>query len=423
MYGRFQRAVEEDTTNVSVQPAYKRIGYAGKIGYGTDQAFFDVIYLHAIDDSASLSHPPQKIDLFPQENSILGLNTKVKIIEQLVFDGEVAASFLTRDIRSPVIDSTQIPKSLQWIINTRSSTSLLIASTTGLTLRVPHFNLRLGYERVEPDYTSLGAYYFTTDIENYTFAPGFDAFDNKLRVNGSVGIQNDNVLNTKLARTQRVIGSGNISINTAQVFGLDMNYANYSTQQGTNPKSTLINDSTRVSSIAQSASVTPRFLFISSSTSQSVVLSGSYQDYTDQNIYTQQFANSKTTSGTLSYNISFLRSAFSLGGSLLVADTKQSTISTSLRGLTVNTSKTFFENKLSLGGSFGFTQSSTSLSNDTSHVGNTTTNTYNESVNASFRPSMQGTLTFSLYATENSSPTSAFTEILATLTYTHNFSF
>ena len=169
-------------------------------------------------------------------------------MEQLTFDGEIAASILTRDIRAQTIDSTQIPASLQWLIDTRSSTNLLVASTTGLSFRVPHFNIRVGYERVEPDYASLGAYYYTTDIENITIAPGFDAFENKLRVSGSAGVQYDNVLGTKLARTKRIIGSGNISVNPSQVFGIDMNYANYSTQQG-GSKSNLINDSTRVSSV------------------------------------------------------------------------------------------------------------------------------------------------------------------------------
>ncbi|MBS1903168.1 MAG: hypothetical protein JSS75_05640 [Bacteroidetes bacterium] len=429
MYGRFQRAVEEDTTNIAVQPAFKRMGLAGKIGYGTDESFVDLIYLHAKDDSASLTHIPTRVNIFPEENTVLGINTKIKIIEPLTFDAEIASSFLTRDLRSPLIDSSQIPNSLKWVIDTRSSTSLLLASTTGLTLRVPHFNIRLGYERVEPDYASLGAYYFTTDIENYTIAPSFDAFSNKLRMSGAIGIQNDNVLDTKLARTQRIIGSGNISINPAQVFGIDMNYANYSTQQGTSAKSNLINDSTRVSSVAQSASVTPRFLFVSNISTQSIILSASYQDYTDQNIFTQKYSNSKTTSGTINYNITFLRSALSLGASLLIADTKQSASSTALRGITFNGAKSLVENRLSIGGSIGYTRSSVEIAGSTVPPIpsiSTTSNTYSESLNSTFRISDQGTFVFTLYATETNtsvSGTPAFTEILATLTYTHNFSF
>ncbi len=418
MYGRFQRAVEEDTTNISVQPAYKRMGFAAKIGYGDDKAFFDVIYLHALDDSNSLKRHPTTIDLFPEENTILGLNTKIKIIPQLTFDGEVAASILTRDIRAQKIDSTQIPKSLQWLIDTRASTNVLIASTTGLSFRVPHFNVRVGYERVEPDYASLGAYYYTTDIENYTIAPGFDAFENKLRASGSVGVQYDNVLGTKLARTQRLIGSGNISVNPSQVFGIDLNYSNYSTQQG-GSKSNLINDSTRISSVSQSASITPRLLFISAATTQSIVVSASYQDYTDQNIFTNKYANSQTTSGTINYNISFLKEGASLGASVLIADTKQTSTSTSLRGITVNGSKSFIENKLSVGASLGFTQTAISLTNSK-------TSTFTESINSSYRLSSQATLAFSMYATENSTAPpliAPFIEILATLTYTQNFSF
>ncbi|HET9136260.1 MAG TPA: hypothetical protein VFO76_06455 [Candidatus Kapabacteria bacterium] len=427
MYGRFQRAVAEDTTNVSVQPAYYRTGFAGRIGYGSDQNFFDLIYLHAKDDSASLSHPPTQITLFPEENSIIGLNTKLAIVEQVILDGEVAASVLTRDIRSPVIDSNQVPKSLQWLIDSKTSTSLLLASTAGLTIRLSHFSVRVGYERIEPDYTSLGAYYYTTDIENYTVAPSFDMFQNKVRVSGSFGIQNDNILNTKLATTQRVIGSGNLSINPTQSFGLDLNYANYSTQQGPIPAQTSFNDSVRVSSVAQSASVTPRLLLISSESVQSIIISGSYQDYTDQNLFTQKYANSKTTSGTANYNVTFTKTALSLGASILVAQTEQAASATGLKGVTVNGSKTLLDNRLTLGGSFGFTQSTIKPHDSLlAALGNTTTNTLSQSINSSYRVSDQGTFSFTLYATENSSSQATvpdFVEILATLTYTHNFSF
>ncbi len=428
MYGRFQRAVEEDTTNYSIQPAYERMGYAVKLGVGSEQTFVDLIYLHAKDDSLSLKYPPAKVILFPQENTILALNTKVQIIKELSIDAEVASSILTRDIRSPLLDSTQVPSFFSSLIDLRTSTSLLLASTAGLTLKVPHFRIRLGYERVEPDYASLGAYYYTTDIENYTIAPGFDLFNNKLRISGSIGIQNDNVLDTKLATTNRFIGAGTISVNPSQSFGVDLNYANYSTQQGTSsPASTLINDSTRVSSIAQSASITPRFLFISPATTQSIVVSGSYQDYTDQNIFTQKYSNSKTMSGTANYTISFNQTGLSLGGSLLLANTEQTTSSTMLEGITVNASKTLAENRLSIGGSLGYTKSLITPADSLAIlIPTTTTNTYTQSINLSYKLNQQGSILFTLYATESISSAALvpkFIEILATVTYTHNFSF
>ena len=426
MYGRFQRAVEMDTAPQSqtysyVQPAYQRMGFAVKAGYGSQTSFIDFIYLHAADDSNSLQRRPDSLNIFPEENTVFAINTRLQIIQQLAFEAEGAASFFTRDIRAPMIDSGNIPQSLTSLIQVHSSTSLLFANNVGLVFNVPHFSTRLGYERIEPDFNSLGAYYFTSDVENYTIAPSFDLFSNKFRASGSIGIQNDNLLNNKIARTQRVIGSGNMSINPAQVFGIDLNYTNYATTQGA---SKLPGDTGQyqVRNVSQSASVTPRLLFISSEMTNSLILSISQQQYTDYNIYTQASANSNTTTGSFNYNLSFLKTGLNLGASLLYADTKQATTTTGLRGITVNASKSLFSNKLSLGGSVGFTNSQIQAPG----ISNYTTNTINESLNSSFRISTQGTLSFTLYATENTSTlpgSTAFTEITATLSYSHNFSF
>ena len=157
------------------------------------------------------------------------------------------------------------------------------------------------------------------------------------------------------------------------------------------------------------------------------MVSGSYQDYTDQNIFTQKYSNSQTTSGTANYNITFNQSGLSLGGSILVANTKQTTTSTSLQGITINASKTLDENRLSLGGSFGYTRSAITPSDSLLQlIGKTTTDTYTQSLSSSYKVSQQGSLSLTLYATESiSSVTSIpkFVEILGTLTYTHNFSF
>jgi hypothetical protein len=150
----------------------------------------------------------------------------------------------------------------------------------------------------------------------------------------------------------------------------------------------------------------------------------SQQQYTDLNPITQASANSRTTTGSFNYNLSFLKTGLNLGASLLYADTKQGESATALRGISLNASKSFLENKLSLGGSFGFTNSS--VQSSTSQPTGYGTKTINESINSSYRLFTQGTLSLSIYATENSSTLTGaipFTEIIATLSYSHNFSF
>jgi hypothetical protein len=421
MYGRFQRAVEEDLNDFSIIPAYERMGYAMKVGFGSEQNFIEAMYLHSKDDPASLKAQPTMLDIFPSENVVLGLNSRWQIAEQLAFEGEGAASLYSRDIRSPFVDSTEVPDALGSLIDVRSSTSLTFASNLGLVLSVPHFSLRLGYERIEPDFSSHGAYYFNTDISNYTLSPNFDFAGGKVRVSGSIGYQVDNLLNTKLAQTERLIGSGNVSWNPAQVFGVDFNYSNYSTQQAPITLDETLKN-LRVRNVSQSASVTPRLLFLTESNSHSIVLSTSYQQFNDLNPVTATISDSKTSTASLSYNLSLYQSGLSLGSSLLYANSKQATTSTNLAGVTINASKSFFENKFNLGGSFGITENEVQPSNITS-------TTFNESLSASYRPYENGSFSFTLYATQNSSgipgalDTNPFSEITATLSYTHNFSF
>ncbi|HZV11668.1 MAG TPA: hypothetical protein VFA55_00515 [Candidatus Kapabacteria bacterium] len=419
MYGRLQRAVEEDTTQPDNIPAYQRMGYAMKLGFGTDAGYFDIDYFHAKDDTNSLSHPPVKADITPSENSVLGLAAKVPIIPQLSLEGEVAASLFTTDLRSPTLnfDSSSYPQFLNGIFDFHTSTSLTFAEHADLNYNIPHFGIKLEYERIEPDFNSLGAYYFTTDIENWTIGPHFDVFDSKLRVGGSIGIQHDNILNTKAAQTQRLIGSGNVSWNPAQVFGIDVQYTNYSTNQGAG--SAPINDSIRVRNVSQSMSLAPRVLLQSADMNHSITLVTTIQQYTDLNAFTNALTNSQTKMATIGYTIAFIQAAKSLGISLLYSNTQSAGITTTVAGVNLNGSMTIVNNTITLGAGLGYTVTNVDAF---SSSGNTIT----ENINGSYRVTKLDNIGLSLYATQNSGNTtvaSQFQEVTLTLNYTHTLSF
>jgi len=419
MYGRLQRAVEEDTTQQDNLPAYQRMGYAVKLGFGTDAGYFDINYFHAKDDSSSLSHAPVRADITPSENSVLALAAKVPILPQLSLDGEVAASLFTTDLRSPTLnlDSSSFPSIITSLYDFHTSTSLTFAEHADLNYNVPHFGIKLEYERIEPDFNSLGAYYFTTDIENWTIGPHFDVLDSKLRVGGSIGIQHDNILNTKAAQTQRLIGSANISWNPAQIFGIDAQYTNYSTDQGSGRAP--INDSIRARNVSQSMSLAPRLLLQSPDMNHSITLVTTYQQYTDLNAFTNALTNSQTKMATVGYNLSFIQEAKSIGISFLYSNTQSGGITTSVAGVNLNGSMNLVNNTITLGAGLGYTVTSVDLY---SSSGNTIT----ENINGSYRVTKLDNIGLSLYATQNSGNTtvaSQFQEITLTLNYTHTFSF
>lgn len=418
MYGRFQRAVEEDTTQPFNLPAYERTGYALKVGFGSKEEFVDLSFLHAADDTLSLVSQP--VDVSPAENSAFGLAAKVRIVPEILFEADAGASLFTRDLRSNRldIDSSDIPSFLLDMQSPRTSTTLTFAGNAALSLVLTDFTLKLGYERIEPDFNSLGSYYVATDIENWTIAPTLRVMNGELLLAASIGIQRDNLLDTKQAQTDRLIGSGSVAWNPPGVFGLDASYINYSTGQSAGR--TPINDTIRARNVTQSATIAPRLLLTNPEHNHFVTLVGSYQDFTDLSAFSNRQTDNSTASASLIYNITFVRSAITAGASLLYSDSRAGDFSTSLAGVTLNGSVMLLDNSLSLGGSVGYSRTSTRT--DQLDLGNGSV--LNQSVTASYRLGEEDNLGFTLNATQSNgvATSPSYDELTATLSYSRSFS-
>ncbi len=425
MIGRLQRAVEEDTTQFYNIPAYQRNGYALKVGFGSQESYFDVIWFHANDDSASLKKAPTQNELYPAENSVLGLTLKTNITPELTLDADVAGSLHTRDTRAPLtdLDSSDLDffSSVQPIHN---STALNLASKAGLSFAIPTFKIRAGYERVEPNFTSLGTWYLASDFERWTIAPALDLFDNRLRLGGSVGIQHDNLLDTRFAETNRLIGSANVGWYPTDAFGIEANYINYSTDQSAGRVA--INDSIRVRNVSQSATLAPRLLLQSEALNHFITVIGNYQEFSDLNAFTNAFTNSRGNNISLIYNLTFVESAVSIGFSVLRGTTETGTLDIGTTGGTLNGSLGLFDNTLSVGASAGYTATETTALNlATGQMEAFDGTVINLTANAGFRPTTEDQFTFTLYRTQGAGTISAssdFNELTATLAYSRTFS-
>ncbi|MEY4876049.1 MAG: hypothetical protein RL708_1198, partial [Bacteroidota bacterium] len=239
MYGRAQKAVAEDTTKTIQQnlnsinyPTYKRMVLAAKIGLGTNSNFVDINFVKGKDDVKSLPYKPIKTEVLPSENLVVGLTHRFTMFKKHVeWNSEVAASIFTRDISVPKFDSSdfKFADKVNKITTINLSTVAYTAAESQIKFKNKYFSTGLKYRRVEPDYKSMGAYYFQTDLEQYTGNLSTRLFKNKLSFNGSIGIQKDNVAKKKLATTQRNIYSTAINYNLNQHFGIDFNLSNYGT--------------------------------------------------------------------------------------------------------------------------------------------------------------------------------------------------
>jgi hypothetical protein len=310
MYGRFQKAIAEDTTVTIANslsqynyPSYKRRGYAFKIGFGKNNNFVDLIFLKVKDDSTSIPYKPVKQMVLPGDNAVIGLNSTVTIIKKITLKFDGAVSALTKDLTSADYDLEDVPlrKLVGFLVNPKMSTTISYALETSVKYASKPFTIMARYQRVAPEYVSFGTYFIQSDLERISVSPGFVVAKNKLRVNGSFGWQRDNLFKQKLATTKRIIGSANIDYQASQKFGASLQYSNFGTSQSPGSKS--LNDTNKIDQISHSVVFVPRLMLLKKENKlmHNIMLTSSFQILNDKNKLNSTNYEMKTLNNNLMY--------------------------------------------------------------------------------------------------------------------------
>ncbi len=367
MYGRLRRSVQEDSA-AAIQPVFKRMGYAVKIGFGSEQDFLDINVMRGWDDSTSLSSPPSRYTVFPEENLVTGLNGRFAMLEgKLSFEGEAAGSFLTRDTRQPTVSNADVAALDAGIYDTRVSSRVNLAFKAAGTYSAEIWSLRLEYARVEPEYQSFGTSYTQNDREDITIAPTVRLFEGTLRAGGSLGFRSDNLYNDRGYTTKRVISSASVNWAPSAEFGVDGQFSNYSMSNSS--AAFQLNDTTRVENVTQSFSLAPRYMLMSSSMQHFLMLFVTKQTYADRNILTGKLSDNDVTTAMLNYS-GTLMSGIGFSGAVQYTEVNTAYLTNIIRGITLGVNRGFLENKLNAGLSYtlNLTQASTESETDTQHL-------------------------------------------------------
>jgi len=258
MYGRFKKAVHGDTSNLLIfPPTYRRDGYAFKIGFGSSSSYVDLIFLRARDDKNSLDTTSRKF-VNPEENLVFGISSKLRFSNNLRMEIDGGASSYTLNLNSETINIDtfpKVPKFFSKIYTVRLSTQFTTAIQSSLIFSNNLFMAKLSYKRIGPDYKSMGMYFSESDVQSLTASLSLPVFQRKVRLNGSIGYQHDNLLNNKAKTTKRIVGSAGLSF-FLNNFGADLSYSTYGIVQskGLAP----IIDSLRYSRVNQNANLNLR---------------------------------------------------------------------------------------------------------------------------------------------------------------------
>jgi len=349
LYGRFHRAAANNAGQEYFLPTYKRKGYGVKIGYGTASNFIDLMAFKAKDDPNSLDIP-DSLGITPGENLVLGLSGKATLWRKFSLSIDGAASAYTRDLRSEeiVLDSLNRGQyyGTEEVITPRFSTRLNFAGKATAGYNSQNFGLNFSYEHIDPEYATMGAYFFANDVENYTVSPMFAFGKGKVRVFGSYGVQRNNLLGNRSETSWRNIGSANLSLNPSAKFGLDLNYSNYRMNQTSTAFE--LSDSLKLSQATTQFSVTPRYSFFGKTAVHTFIINGVYQFLDDQNQLTEKFGDVRARVGVATWAASFIESKLSVNTGLNYNDVQLGDTKTSNYGLNFGIGKPFAKDRLML---------------------------------------------------------------------------
>jgi hypothetical protein len=223
MYGQLNKAVEPDT--LGSEPYFKRMGGGLKVDYNNEFFDFSVSGFKAKDQKNSIYiQNDDSLLLKPKDNVAGSAMLRLKLINNFSIMAEYALSAMNQDISA----ADSIPGSSSAFFETRGEVSQYDAFKTSISQTSKIGSVGATYERVSPNYATLGAYYFNNDFENIT-ADLTVSIIPKVGLSMNVGFQKDNLQEQKVNTSNRFIYAVNASYAATKKLALNGSVSNVQT--------------------------------------------------------------------------------------------------------------------------------------------------------------------------------------------------
>ncbi len=209
LYGRLLRPIEADTTLTEIfLPAFARRGMTMKIGYGTHDNFVDLVFLKAKDHVESAGFDPEEENVLPAENAAIGIVTGQRLMKHFFLNANLGLSAYTMDVdaNESTPDSFRINRIPALFLTERASTQYLTALESSLEYRQRNYSIRLAYDRIEPEYKTMGIYFIRNDVERVRLASRIRLPRLQLNLSPQLGFERNNLRQTRRMTQTRFIG-------------------------------------------------------------------------------------------------------------------------------------------------------------------------------------------------------------------------
>ena len=212
IYGRMKKPNSADS-----DPSYKRMGGGVSVEYKKEKFDVGINVFKAQDIASSSPFPnPDSIPINPQDNLTGSIKANLNLVKNLRIGGEYGISAINRSMTDNKDNFS--------LLHTKGDLAVFHAGKTQISYTLSANTIGATYERVAPNYTTLGTYYMTNDYENIT--ANFSTVIKKVNIALDGGYQRNNLDKQKTNTTSRIIYSANISSNVTEKLSLGVSLSN-----------------------------------------------------------------------------------------------------------------------------------------------------------------------------------------------------
>ncbi|MEO7976518.1 hypothetical protein [Flavobacterium sp.] len=422
MFGRLLKSSEYDLAYPDIVPAYKRYGYGFKTSYAFEKVNLGVTLFKAKDEAGSLSNPiPFELGISPKENVAVSFETSFALLGKLQVFTEYANSSITEDTRTK--DDGKAKGIASFLLNRNSTSASYDAFKGQLTYPAGKGTLGIGYERIDPNYRTLGGYYFNNDLENITVNATQNILKDKISLALNLGLQKDNLDKQKQSQMKRLITSLNADLRPNDKLNLSLNYSNFQSYTNSRNQFDYINqvsnydylDTLNFRQVNQNAALNINYLLRNDKRLKKAISANfSMQDAVNQQ-QGQTIAGGASTyyNSAVSYSIGYPEKDLNFNGSLNNTYGKTDSGKNLIFGPTIGASKLFFDKKLT-------TNASTSY-NTSYNDGEKQNDIFNIRLNASYIYVQKHNFNMGIISLFSNASGRKNNDLTATLTYSYSF--
>lgn len=338
-YGLSQRAIESDAF-LNIVGAYKQRIVATRIGYGKiDGPKVTLNFVKIKDDVNSVVNAP--LYDTPIEGITIAPLVELKIKKNFTFKTETAASIFTSNLNNSFSLNNNAIESLKSFITINASSKADFSHVSSLDWKTKKITIGGEIKYIGPGFVPAGYRYIEKDIIDYKLKTNFKLFKNKTNVNGMFGIRKNNVQNTNLQSTKRVISNINVFSQFSKAFSLNVNYSNF----GFNNNE--INNVIRVEMTNNSISIAPSYNFSTKKINHIINANLGLNSFDQFDAVSNGFVATNSKNFSLNYNMMFKQMPLNINfiGIVFKNTMPSSTLKLSNYGTTF--SYKFFDKKLS----------------------------------------------------------------------------